>query len=195
MGRSRGSERSFGALAIALVLASTARADVSDWETTRKRVIDPVNTEFHRHLPGFVKDRKLEDILALYATDTESGLSWDGARQIYPQQEEEMLRWTGPSRAEPLRARYQQILDLFPKVDKAEVRIHRVYWDRADADGYPAEARLIVRGTRADGSLALLDERLKMHIAERGKDWKITRQEVVARELVARRHPRFDTAT
>ena len=197
MGRSNvdGAAVAAGMLIALLALALPARADVAAWEATRKHVIDPVNTEFHRHLPGFVKDHKLDDILGLYATNEESGLSWDGAERIYPAQEEETTRWTGPARTEPLRDRYKRILDLFPTVDKAEVRIHRIYWDSPDADGYRAEARMIVRGTRADGSLAVLDQRLRIHIAERGNQWKITRQEVTARELVARAHPRFTTDT
>ena len=197
MGRSRvdGPALVAAILFAVLALAATARADVAAWETTRKTVIDPINTEFHRHLAGFVKDHKLADILSLYATSEESGLSWDDPKRVYPAQEEETMRWTGPSRSEPLRERYEHIFETFPKIDKAEVRIFRVYWEAADADGYPADVRMIVRGNRTDGSHALLDQRLRMHFALRGTVWKITRQEVLARELVAREHPRFETET
>ena len=92
----------------------------------------------------------------------------------------------GSTGRESIRDRYRRILDLFPTVDKAELRIDRVYWDAADADGYPADVRLIVRGTRADGSAAQLDQRMHVHIAQRSKDWRITAEEVTAREMVSR---------
>ena len=182
------------AFAIAITVASPLRAD--DWETARKTVIDPINSEIHRHLPQYVKARDLAQILSLYTNDTGSGIRWDGVQEpVYVEQEEGMVRWRPTSGVEKMRDRYQALLDLFPTVDKAELRIHRIHWEAADADGYPAEVRLIVRGTRADGSLAVVDQRMRIHIALRGKDWRITREEVTARELVARGKPRFERAT
>ena len=192
MGRSR--TRALARFCAALVaLAVSAHAD--PWETARKTVIDPINSEFHRHLPQYIKARDLAQIVSLYATESGSGLSWDGARPVYAQQEEEMLRWGGASGAERIGDRYQRLLDLFPTVDKAELRIHRIYFEREDERGYPADVRMIVRGTRTDGSAAQLDQRMHVHIALRGKNWRITQEEVVARELVARRQPRFVRAT
>jgi hypothetical protein len=182
-------------LAVALGLVAPALARGDAWEATRKAVIDPINTEFHRHLPTYIRQRDLEQILSLYAVDSGTGLLWDGASPLYPGREEEMIRWGPANGPEPIRERYQRLLDLFPTVDKAELRIHRIHWEQPDTQGYPAEVRLIVRGTRADGSLAQLDQRMHVHIAERGSDWRLTQEEVVARELVSRRKPRFVEAT
>ncbi len=193
MGRSIA--RAFLGLAALLGLLQPQRVRADAWEQSRKTVIDPVNSEFHRHLPTYVRGRDLDEILSLYGVDTGTGLSWDDPSPIYPGREEEMLRWGSAKGSETTRERYQRLLDLFPTVDKAELRIHRIHWEEEDSDGYPADVRLIVRGTRADGSLAQLDQRMRIHIAERGKDWRITQEEVVARELVARREPRFVEAT
>jgi FG-GAP-like repeat len=192
MGRSTTSALAL-AFVIALAASTTARGD--EWETTRETVIDPINSEFHRHLPNYLKARELEEILSLYATDSGTGLLWEGVRPIYTQKEEETLRWGARTGTERLRDRYQHILDLFSTVDKAELRIWRIHWEQADAEGYPADVRLIVRGTRTDGALAQLDQHMRVHIALRGKDWRITQEDVTARELVARHHPRFETAT
>src|SRR5215472_10577959 len=78
----------------------TARAD---WETTRKAVIDPLNSALHRHLPTFLKNRDLEAVLALYTTDVGTGLTWDGAHTVYTGREEEMWRWAGPTGSESIR--------------------------------------------------------------------------------------------
>jgi FG-GAP-like repeat len=191
MGRSR----NLTALIAAAVITIGTAARGDEWETTRKTVIDPINSEFHRHLPQYVKARDLEQIVSLYAVETGTGLSWDGARPVYTQQEEEMLRWGPASGAERIRDRYQHLLDLFPTVDKAELRIHRILFEQEDPKGYPARVRLIVRGTRGDGAAAQLDQTMRVHIALSGKNWRITQEEVIARELVARRKPRFVRAT
>lgn len=183
------------ALAIAAALSLPAPARADRWETTRLTVIDPINSEFHRHLPTYVRDRNLDQILSLYATGDGGGLGWAGPRRIYLGQEEEMLRWQGPTGAESIRDRYQRLLELFPTIEKAELRIHRIHWQAPDAQGYPADVRLIVRGARADGSAAQLDQRMRIHVALRDKEWRITREDVTARELVARLHPRFEVAT
>jgi len=192
MGRSK-SKRLALAFLIALAAAAGARAD--DWETTRQTVIDPINSELHRHLPGYVKARDLEQILSLYAVDTGTGLLWEASTQVYPGQEEETLRWEARTGTERLQDRYQHLLDIFSSIDKAELRIWRIYWEQADNLGYPADVRLIVRGTRTDGALAQLDQRMRIHVALRGKSWRITQEEVTSRELVARRRPSFDTVT
>jgi hypothetical protein len=183
------------ALALVIALAAAAAARGDEWETTRQTVIDPINSELHRHLPGYVKARDLGQILSLYDVDTGTGLLWEGAAPVYAQQEEEMLRWGTRTGTERMQDRYQHLLDVFSSVDKAELRIWRIYWEQADALGYPADVRLIVRGSRPDGALVDLDQHMRVHVALRGKSWRITQEEVTARELVARRHPRFETAT
>ncbi len=179
---------------LVLVLLSTSAA-AAPWETVRRGVIDPLNTAIHRHLPQAIKARNLDGILENYATDVGTGLGWDGATPVYTQAEEETLRWQGPSTSESIAERYRRLLDLFRTVDKAEVRIDRVAWTAADAGGFPATARMIVRGIRADGARVQLEQQLGLHVAERGGHWRITAEDVVARRLVARAVPRFVAAT
>jgi VCBS repeat protein len=180
---------------LGLVLSTAAsRAVAVDWETTRKTVIDPLNTALHRHLPSFVKSRDLDAVLGLYATDEGAGLGWDGAHAVYPAAEEETIRWDGPSVRESIRERYRRLLDLFATIEKAELRIDRIAWRAADEHGYPADVHLIVRGTRRDGDLCQLEQRAALRIAAPNGDWRITREEITARTLVARRTPRFAPA-
>src|SRR5439155_17316973 len=109
--------------------------------------------------------------------------------------EEETVRWDGAPGREPIRERWQRLLDLFAAIDKAELRIDRIAWRAADENGYPADVRLIVRGTRRDGALCQLEQRAALRIAARDGAWRITREEVTARTLVARRTPRFAAAS
>jgi len=177
------------------VAALAARAAAADWETTRSTVIDPLNTELHRHLPSFVKSGDLDAILGLYATATGGGLVWDRGHAVYPAREEETRRWEGNRGPEPIRVRYERLLALFATIDKAELRIDRVAWRAADADGYPARVRLLVRGTRADGMRAELEQAATLRVAQRDGRWRITREDVTARTLVTRRTPRFARVT
>ncbi len=187
---------SAGAGTLCLVLlVPAARAGAAEWEMTRKLVIDPLNTALHRHLPSFVKSRDLDAVAGVYATDTGSGLDWEGGERVYAECEEETIRWRDSRRSEPIRERYRRLFELLPAIDRAELRIDRVRWRAPDADGYPAEVRLIVRGTRADGARAQLEQRAAVHVALRDGEWRITREEVTARSLVARRVPRFAAAT
>ena len=162
---------------------------------TRKTVIDPLNSELHRHLPTFVRQRDLDGILGLYSVDTGGGLTWSGAQPVYPEHEERMLRWSGSSGPETIRERWQRLLALLPTIEKAELRIGRVGWRDADARGYPADVRLIVRGTCSDGARCQLDQRMALRVRAEGSRWTITAEDVMARELVARTDPRFVLAT
>jgi len=178
-----------------LLVALAASALAADWETTRRTVIDPLNTELHRHLPAYVKSRDLDAILELYATATGSGLTWDRGHAVYPEHEEATRRWEGTRGQEPIRTRYEHLLALFATIEKAELRIDRVAWRAADADGYPARVRLIVRGTRADGVRAAVEQAATLRVAQRDGGWRITREDVTARTLVTRRTPRFARVT
>src|SRR5262245_21220907 len=100
---------------VALICAGRAVAD--RWEQTRRTVIDPLNSELHRHLPTYLRQRRLVDILALYVTDVGSGLTWEGEKRVYPAFSEEMLRWGGRRGEESIRTRYEHLLALFPKID------------------------------------------------------------------------------
>jgi hypothetical protein len=176
-----------------LLLATTAHA--ASWEATRRAVIEPLNSELHRHLPTFLKQRDLRGVLHLYATDTGTGLTWDGAQRVYPGRGETTLRWDGAPGAEPIRARYERLLERLPTIERAELRIDRVAWRQPAPDGYPATARLIVRGTCADGARCQLEQHLTWRIQQRGNHWVITAEDVTARTLVARDRPAFETIT
>jgi hypothetical protein len=181
---------------LGLLLMALAPAAVgADWETTRRTVIDPLNSELHRHLPSFLKARDLDAVVALYATDTGTGLTWDAPHPAYPGREEETLRWDGARGPEPIRERYRRLLALFPTIDKAELRIDRVAWREPSADGYPADVRLLVRGTRRDGAPAQLEQAAAVRVVQREGAWRITAEEVTARTVVAGRTPRFAVVT
>ena len=183
------------ALSVALVVLVPATTWADRWEETRRTVIDPLNSTLHRHLPSDLKQRNLDAVLDVYATAVGTGLTWEGATRIYPGFEEETLRWGAARGEESIRSRYERLLALFPRIDKAELRIHRVDWRHPDAEGYPAWVRLIVRGTRADGAASQLDQRAILHVQQQGGAWRITREEVTARESVASTQPHYVLAT
>ncbi len=183
-------------VAVATVAQSGDDASATDqWEATRKSVIDPINSALHRHLPRFVKERALDEILGVYAVEVGSGLAWEDPEVVNRGREEQMLRWTKPGREEAIRDRYRKLLDLFPSVTNAQLRIHRVYWERENTDGYPADVRLIVRGRSAVGSLAQLDQRMRIRVGKGSGEWRITGEEVVSREMVVRDSARFEKVT
>jgi hypothetical protein len=182
-----------GTLFLVVLAASvTARAD---WEATRKAVIEPLNSELHRHLPTFLKSRDLTGVLHHYATERGTGLTWDGAHAVYPGRPETTWRWDGSRGSETIRQRYERLLARMPAIERAELRIDRIAWRSPAADGYPATARLIVRGTCDDGQRCQLEEALAWHIQQRDGHWFITAEDVTARTLVERRTPAFETIT
>jgi hypothetical protein len=181
--------------ALSVLVATRGLASAASWEVTRKTVIDPLNSELHRHLPTFVRQRDLDAIFALYAVETGGGLTWEGAQAVYPEHEERTLRWAGPPGPERIRERWEHLLRLLPSIEKAELRIGRVGWGDLDARGYPADVRLIVRGTCSDGARCQLDQRMALRVRAEGSRWTITAEDVTARELVARTDPRFVVAT
>jgi hypothetical protein len=180
-------------LAVALWMAVVVPlgASAAPWETTRKSVIDPLNGTFHRQLPTYLRTRDLTALLALYATENGTGVAWDAARPVDVGAEEEILRWDQGSAVEPIRERWERLLALFPAIERAELRIDDVFWRTPAADGVPAHARLIVRGTRVDGARMQLEQAFTWHLATRDGQWVITHEEVTARTLVARAAPRF----
>jgi len=162
------------------------------WDETRHGVIEPINSAVHRHLPRDIKAKDLDAVLAVYATDTADGLTWNTPTDVSQGFVEQRLRWTGPNGPEPLRARYAELFALFETIDRAEVRIHRVYWDQRDALGYPAEARLLVRGRDANGARLMLDQHARISLDQRGNAWLITAETVESRELLYTAQPAFD---
>lgn len=181
--------------AFAVLLPGCLLLQGRHWDEARRTVVEPINTTVHRHLPSAIKARNLEAIVALYATDTAGGLTWDQPEDISDGRTERRRRWTGPAAEEPVRQRYERLLAEFATVERAEVRIHHVYWDRRDAAGTPADVHFLVRGTGPDGSLRVLDQRSRLWLDRRGADWRITGEEVTAREMVTADQPRFAVAT
>src|SRR2546422_11318941 len=115
------------AAVVALMLhAVSSRAD--RWETTRRAVIDPLNSEVHRHLPQYLKRRDLDAVLGLYTTEVGSGITWDEPVRAYPRFEEETLRWGGRPGEETIPARCGRPLPLFPTIDNAGGSIHPLDW-------------------------------------------------------------------
>jgi hypothetical protein len=183
-------------LVIALCAALVPAGAAADWETSRRTVVDPLNTSLHRHLPSFVKARDLDAVLGVYTTDTGTGLRWDDAGPVVADGAERIQRWTGPGGPEAIRARWQGLLDLFASVDKAELRIDRVHWRQPDDRGaLPADVRLVVRGTRADGTAVQLVQSARLRVAPGEHDWRIAAEEVTARTVVSRARPAFAVAT
>jgi hypothetical protein len=183
------------ALALCMTVVVAPGASAAPWEVTRKGVIDPLNGAFHRHLPTYLRTRDLTALLGLYATETGTGISWDAAHAVDAGAEEEIFRWDGPPTVEPIRERWERLLALFPTIERAELRIDDVFWRAATSDGTPAHARLVIRGTRADGTRAQLEQAFAWRLAPRDGQWVISHEEVTARTLVARQAPRFEVVT
>ena len=162
------------------------------WDEARANDIEPLNTSLHRHLPRDIKAKDLDAILAAYATDSGTGLIWGGTVTVPGDANERRLRWTTPG-SEPIRERYEHLFAIFDTVERAELRIHRVYWNERDR-GYPADVRLIVRGV-ADGEHRMLDQRSHVVIDRVDAQWVIVSEEVTTRELVGSTQPRFELIT
>ncbi len=172
--------------------ALVARGD--RWDDVRRRTIEPINSTFHRHLPRDLKARDLDALVGLYAADQVEDLDWEGGDRFGGESFEQSLRWRDRETETPVRAHYARILDLFPTIEKAELRILRVYWETPEPEGVRADVRLLVRG--GDGARrGQLDQRMDLWFAERAGSWKITREEVHARELVTSAAPFFELAT
>ena len=182
-------------VAAAFLLAGCWRYTGRHWEETRQTVIEPINSAIHRHLPRDIRAQDLDAVLAVYASDTGTGLIWNEPAHVSQGFAEQRVRWTGPTGSEPLRTRYEKLFATFDTVERAEVRIHRIYWDQRGADGYPAEVRTIVRGHGPDGTRRMLDQRTRVWIDQRDGRWVLTGEEVTARELISTATPAFDVVT
>jgi hypothetical protein len=180
-------------LAAALVSGCGLRGG-SSWNHTRKTVIDPMNSAFHRGLPRAIRQRDLDGILGFYAVGSGTGLLWGSAAVVRGQSDEEVQRWYGPGGNETIRSRYQRILELFQSIESAELRINSVDWLHPNADGYAADIHLIVRGATGN-TLRQLDQRARARFGERDGGWKITAEEVTSRELASGTQPRYTIAT
>jgi hypothetical protein len=194
MRRSRSIVR-LGVVLSAIVLAGCRAGSVDRWEIARQRDVDPLNAALHRHLPAEIRSRDLDAVLAHYETAEGTGLTWAAPAVVASDARERRLRWHERG-TETIRERYARVLEAFPTVEKAELRIHRVEWERGDEEsGFPAEVRLIVRGLGPDGERRVLDQRARVAVARRGRDWVVTAEEVRSRELLASDRPQFAVVT
>jgi hypothetical protein len=185
--------RVLAAALLALVSATAGHAD--GWDAARQQEIEPLNALLHRHLPSLLRERNLDGLVRLYATGTGTGLTWDGMRAAAPGAHEPSWRWSGPSGEEPIRERYRRLLELFLRIDSAELRIDRVDWTARTSRGNPATVRLIVRGSGPDGDRRQLEQHASLWVRFYDPFWEIAGEEVTRRSLVARERPRFEEAT
>jgi hypothetical protein len=103
-----------------------------------------------------------------------------------------MLRWSGPSGEEPIRERYERLLELFSDIHRVELRIGRVDWRNPGPLGYRTTVHLIVRGKGPEGDLRQLQQHAILRVRYFDPFWEITEEEVTARTLVTLRRPRFE---
>ena len=186
-------------IAIACLLASLwvagaglSVAHADDWDETRQRLIDPLNSQLHRHWPAELKERNLDTLLRMYVTETGTGLRFESPTPVSRDADEDMLRWSEARGEEGIRERYEALLALFAEIEHAELRIKRVDWRHPAADGYPATVYVIVRGTSPDGQLRQLEQWATLHVRYFDPFWEITREDITDRILTTRAAPRFE---
>lgn len=184
---------------VALLVASTLQGCLlfagRHWDEARTNSISPINTAFHRHLPRDIKSKDLDAILGYYGVGTVEGPAWDRASEVSERFDEVRYRWPRDNQTLPLRQHYRSLLENFETIERAEVRIHRVYWEDPDADGIPATLRLLVRGRAVDGRRRVLDQHARVWLRQTPAGWLIQREQVTARELIESDRPHFEVAT
>ncbi|MBW2419932.1 MAG: VCBS repeat-containing protein [Deltaproteobacteria bacterium] len=162
------------------------------WEATRKTLVDPLNSALHSHWPKQLENRELDVLVRLYVTPTGTGLTWNDEEPVASSAQETMLRWSGPGGEEPIRERYEKLLELFSDIHRVDLRIGRVDWRNPGPLGYRATVHLIVRGKGPRGDLRQLEQHANLRVRYFDPFWEITEEEVTARTLVSRDRPRFE---
>jgi hypothetical protein len=179
------------AFILILLVPTVGLAD--DWDSTRQKLIDPLNSALHAHWPTQLKNRDLDVLVRLYATQTGTGLTWEDSQQLVePLGSERILRWVGPGGDEPIRERYRRLLDLFADIHRADLRIDRVDWRNPGPMGYRATVRLIVKGRGPDGDLRQLEQHATLRVRFFDPFWEITAEEITARTLITLDRPRYE---
>lgn len=178
-----------------MALLITAAASADDWETTRKRLVDPLSAMLHKHWPAELAEGNLDVLLSLYATDIGTGLPWEAREPVYAKALEATLRWSGGSAEESLRERYRQLVGLFGTIERAELRIERVDWRNPGPLGYRTTVHAVVRGTSPEGQLRQLEQWATLYVRFFDPFWEITSEEVTQRTLVTSDAPRFSWST
>lgn len=174
-------------------LAAPASAIGEPWEQIRTGFIDPLNSMLHSHFPTQLQERNLDVLTRLYATKTGTGLLFGGGVPSETEASETMLRWVDERGDEPIRERYQHLLDLFGEIERAELRIGRIDWRNPDPMGYRATVHLLVRGKSPKGELRQLEQHAILRVRFFDPFWEITAEEITARTLVTLASPRFES--
>jgi hypothetical protein len=181
------------AMLVILAVFATTMATAEAWDSTRKRLIEPLNAKLHSHWPSELKERNLDVLLRLYATETGTGLAWADPQRVSTGTNEETLRWMGTRDEESIRDRYTRLLELFAEIQHAEQRIERVDWRNPGPLGYRATVHTIIRGVSADGQRRQLEQWATLHVRFFDPFWEITSEEVTDRTLVTEAIPRFES--
>jgi hypothetical protein len=180
-------------LEIGIVAVSATNAVADSWTRTRSELIDPLNAMLHSHWPSELADRNLDVLLRFYPIESGSGISWQEP-EVAGGGSERTLRWTKTRDAEPIRERYEELLSLFSKIERAEQRVERVDWRNPTPDGYRATVHVVVRGRGPEGDYRQLEQWATLHVRYFDPFWEITSEEITARTLVSSTSPRFEVA-
>jgi len=178
-------------LALILVILLPGVGHPDEWDRVRSEQIEPLNSMLHGYWPKLIRERNLDALVRLYATETGTGLTWAGAEPVVEGAGERTLRWPGPAGKEPIRERYERLLALFARFERVELRVDRVDWRNPGPLGYRATVRLIVRGVGPDGERRQLEQHATLRIRNFDPFWEIAAEEVTARSLVSLATPRF----
>ena len=181
-------------LGIFLCFGLSAQAWAGKWDTTRVEQIDTLNSMLHRHWPDELARRDLDVLLRFYANETGTGLGWANPVQTKHAPAETTLRWTEPGEPEPIRSRYEKLLALFSRIDRAELRLERVDWRHPTPEGYSATVHVLVRGLGPDRDRRQLEQWATVRVRYFDPFWEITQEEVTGRTLVSTREPAFEVA-
>jgi len=176
-----------------LVTLGATDASADRWEDTRQRLIEPLNAKLHRHWPGELKQRNLDVLLRLYATESGTGLSWEHPRPFMTDAGEEAVRWGGAPGEESIRDRYTRLLEYFEEIQYSEQRILRVDWRNPSPLGYRTTVHTIVRGTSPEGQLRQMEQWATLRLRFFDPFWEITAEEVTDRTMLTNANPRFES--
>jgi hypothetical protein len=174
------------------VFSSSTLASAEQWEVTRKRLIDPLNSMLHEHWPTEITSRNLDVLLRLYAVDEGTGISWDAPQSVSLPGAESTLQWQNRG-TESIRERYQRLMDLFREIELTQLRIERVDWRNSGPLGHQATVHAIVRGSNPAGERIQLEQYATLSVRFFDPFWEITAEEVTRRSLVTLKSPRFES--
>ena len=136
---------------LVLALHGPTAADANDWDETRERLIEPLNSALHSHWPTELEAGNVDVLLRFYAIDEGTGLTWDDPRPVATSSTESTVRWSEATGRESIRTRYTTLLEQFSEIERADLRIDRVDWRNPTPLGHRATVHAVVRGTSPRG--------------------------------------------